>query len=198
MKRPEPDRRAFLKAVGSGLGGAWLATYVPSIHGARLHAAEAVSTAQAFETLSADEGRVLRAVAARFFPTDDTPGADEAGVVYFMDRSLGSFWSWMLEPVQGGLAAMQERTTAEYPGAGDFSELTTDQQDAVLDWLSREPGPAFNLLGVLSRCGMFGSPALGGNRNKVGWELVGFEDRHVWQPPFGYYDRGHHGQEGDR
>jgi hypothetical protein len=27
----------------------------------------------------------------------------------------------------------------------------------------------------------------------VGWKLIGFEDRHFFQPPFGFYDRGYPG-----
>jgi hypothetical protein len=37
--------------------------------------------------------------------------------------------------------------------------------------------------------GMFANPAYGGNRDKIGWKLLGFEDRYIWQQPFGYYDR---------
>jgi len=40
---------------------------------------------------------------------------------------------------------------------------------------------------------MFTLPAYGGNRGGVGWKLIGFEDAHVFQPPFGYYDRGYPG-----
>jgi hypothetical protein len=40
---------------------------------------------------------------------------------------------------------------------------------------------------------MFASPSYGGNRNLVGWKLLGFDDRFAWQPPFGYYDRDAHG-----
>ena len=35
---------------------------------------------------------------------------------------------------------------------------------------------------------MFSLPEYGGNRDKVGYELIGFEDRHAWQSPYGYYD----------
>jgi hypothetical protein len=35
---------------------------------------------------------------------------------------------------------------------------------------------------------MFADPAYGGNSDKVGWKLIGFEDRFAWQPPFGEYD----------
>jgi gluconate 2-dehydrogenase gamma chain len=36
--------------------------------------------------------------------------------------------------------------------------------------------------------GMFSLPSYGGNIEKIGWRLIGFDDSHVWQPPFGYYD----------
>jgi hypothetical protein len=30
---------------------------------------------------------------------------------------------------------------------------------------------------------------LGGNRDEVGWKLIGFEDKFHFEPPFGYYDK---------
>jgi hypothetical protein len=41
--------------------------------------------------------------------------------------------------------------------------------------------------------GMFTMPSYGGNRNGVGWKLIGFQDAHVFYPPFGYYDRDYPG-----
>jgi hypothetical protein len=35
---------------------------------------------------------------------------------------------------------------------------------------------------------MFASPKHGGNFNKAGWKLIGFEDTLNFKPPFGYYD----------
>jgi hypothetical protein len=40
---------------------------------------------------------------------------------------------------------------------------------------------------------MFSLPAYGGNRDAAGWKLIGFEDQHVFHPPFGYYDRDYPG-----
>jgi len=40
---------------------------------------------------------------------------------------------------------------------------------------------------------MFALPQYGGNRDSVGWKLIGFEDLHVFHPPFGYYDRDYPG-----
>jgi hypothetical protein len=42
---------------------------------------------------------------------------------------------------------------------------------------------------------MFSDPKYGGNRNGLGWQLIGFQDQHVFSPPFGYYDRDYPGFE---
>ncbi len=199
MTQHPPTRRDFLQTTGTALGGAWLAMQLPALEAASLYAREAAVAGQAFQTLSLDEARLLKAVASRFYTTDDTPGANEAGVVYFMDRSLGTFWSWLLDPVRGGLAAMTEKVAADHGVEGDFASLAVEDQDAVLGWLAQEQPSAFFGFQLLIAGGMFGDPALGGNRDKVGWQLIGFEDRHVWEPPFGYYDREYsESGEGDR
>ncbi len=43
-------------------------------------------------------------------------------------------------------------------------------------------------LRYLSITGMFALPEYCGNRDLAGYRLIGFEDRHGWTPPFGYYD----------
>jgi hypothetical protein len=47
----------------------------------------------------------------------------------------------------------------------------------------------------LTLLGLVAMPKYGGNHDKAGWKLLGFEDRHVWQPPFGYYDKDYPGFE---
>jgi hypothetical protein len=46
------------------------------------------------------------------------------------------------------------------------------------------------MIRFLTIAGTFANPSWGGNRDKIGWRLLGFEDRFVWQPPFGDYDPG--------
>ena len=46
----------------------------------------------------------------------------------------------------------------------------------------------FELLRLHTIMGFLASPGYGGNYNQVGWKLIGFEDKHVFSPPFGYYD----------
>jgi hypothetical protein len=38
---------------------------------------------------------------------------------------------------------------------------------------------------------MFSLPEYGGNKDELGWQLIGFEDRHVWTQPYGFYDADH-------
>jgi hypothetical protein len=40
---------------------------------------------------------------------------------------------------------------------------------------------------------MFSMPSYGGNSDGAGGGCMGFEDRHVFEPPFGYYDRDYPG-----
>jgi gluconate 2-dehydrogenase gamma chain len=52
-----------------------------------------------------------------------------------------------------------------------------------------ETTPFFKTVRDHTIMGMFASPQHGGNFNKVGWQLIGFEDTLAFKPPFGYYDR---------
>jgi hypothetical protein len=36
--------------------------------------------------------------------------------------------------------------------------------------------------------GFFARPVHGGNFDKVGWNLIGYDDSLNFKPPFGYYD----------
>jgi len=36
--------------------------------------------------------------------------------------------------------------------------------------------------------GFFASPVHGGNQDKVGWKLIGYDDSLNHRAPFGYYD----------
>jgi gluconate 2-dehydrogenase gamma chain len=37
--------------------------------------------------------------------------------------------------------------------------------------------------------GFFGHPMHGGNRDGVGWKMLGLEHSMQYEPPFGYYDK---------
>jgi gluconate 2-dehydrogenase gamma chain len=132
------------------------------------------------------------------------PGAKEADVTYFIDRQLLSAWGthgrnyragpWPEgTPQQGfqsrltpqeiyraGIRETNAHCTRQYQKPFEF--LAAQQQDAVLHGLEDgkielESSPAalfFNLLLRNTMEGFFADPLHGGNRDKIGWKLIGF------------------------
>lgn len=137
------------------------------------------------QLLGSEEAEEFAAIADRIIPPDDTPGAREAGAVHFMDAVLGDQREAELEILRAGLRELQGRANAEFQAAG-FSALSAEQQDRLLREI--ENTEFFATIRYLTVAGMFALPEYGGNRDGVGFELIGFEPRVTWQPPFGYYD----------
>jgi len=141
--------------------------------------------------LTAAEAADIEAVTAQIVPTDGSPGAREAGVVYFIDRALASFYSQLAGDYRAQLASFQTTFRERHPAVGSFAALTSEQQIEYLKGIDQTP--FFATTRLLTLLGMFALPQYGGNRDSVGWKLLGFEDRHVFRPPFGYYDRDYPG-----
>ncbi len=187
------NRRRFLLAGLRGAGGAWAALHWPAVVAAAEHAAhmrEAVPPAK-LEVLSAEQAAEIEAAASRIIPADETPGAREAGVIYFIDRALATFAADSREDYAKGLPVLQAKTRELFPNAPKFSQATPDQQDAVLKAL--EGQPIFELILGHTVMGFLADPARGGNRGGVGWKLIGYDDSPAFAPPFGYYDRDYPG-----
>jgi gluconate 2-dehydrogenase gamma chain len=125
--------------------------------------------------LTSAELTTLKAAIARLIPRDDLgPGAVEAGVFVFIDRALAGDNAAALPLVQGGLAALDEAA-----GAGGFAGLAAERQDDLLaraeaGRLAGAPDGFFAVLLEQTRRGMFGDPIHGGNRDFVGWDLIGY------------------------
>ena len=132
------------------------------------------------------------------------PGATEAGVTFFIDRQLHGAWGAMARgyrlgpwpegtPQQGYQSPLTPREVyrtaireidawCETQYRKRFADLPKSQQDALLKLLDAGEltlesvsGTLFmNLLWTNTQEGFFADPVYGGNRNKVGWRLVGF------------------------
>src|SRR5881296_402473 len=81
------------------------------------------------------------AFAAQIFPTDDTPGAREARVVNFMDRSLATWAAQQREPLIHGLDELNGEVERRWPGTKRFANLAPDRQLELLG--SQEQTPFF-------------------------------------------------------
>lgn len=164
----------------------------------------------------------IAAAMSRIIPTDDLPGAAEAGTIDFVDRYLSGIdhiyalpdgsgfevlegkragaWRRRIEAARekyaSGVAEL-DRVAEERFGAR-FEQLVDLEQDAVLRELEH-PGadqrtisygepvePAlqqtsaeadldfFALLVTHTRQGFYADPIYGGNRDQVGWQVIGF------------------------
>lgn len=205
------SRRSFLSRGVAGLSTVWASAHWPALLAAATHAHQAAKSATPpkFEFFSADQAKEIDAITSRIIPTDDMPGAHEAGVVYFIDRGLTTFSVDDQKTYREGLPALQSRVAEMFQGKSKFSELTSDQQDEVLHSFDeqspqgrqrrfRTGSGAQNFFETLRQhtiAGFLIDPDYGGNRNAAGWKTIGREPEHMFQPPFGYYDKGYPGWE---
>jgi gluconate 2-dehydrogenase gamma chain len=185
MTENDISRRAFLRHSLLTIRNSMIVLSLPAILENVALASEASLLGSDFTTLNPEEAEEYAAIAARIIPTDETPGASEAGVIHFIDNVLGTSRTEMLGPLREGLASLQESVRSAY-GELKFSELDPQVQDALLQGI--EDTPFFATMRYLTIAGMFSLPDYGGNRDHSGWQLIGFEHRHVWEPPFGFYD----------
>lgn len=184
-------RRSFLMASGQALGAGWLALNWPKITAAAVHAHDmSASPEPRIVNLSAAEARDFDAIASQIIPTDDTPGAHEAGVVYFIDAALSGFFAAHRAELLDGHADFVAAFAQRFP-AESFAASPAERQIEFLKSIDKTP--FFQTTRFLTVLGLFANPQYGGNRGGAGWKLIGFEDTHAFQPPFGYYDRDYPG-----
>jgi gluconate 2-dehydrogenase gamma chain len=204
------NRRNFLLRAGTGLSAAWVSANWPALLSAATHAHNAAKAPvpPKFEFFTPEEAREVEAITASILPTDDTPGAREAGIIYFIDHGLTTFAADDQQTYREGLPEMQARVSEMFPGIAKFSGLTVEQQDVVLHSFDENraagrgpfrarPG-AQNFFGTLRQhtiAGFLIDPDYGGNHDGVGWKVIGREREHMFQPPFGYYDKDYPGWE---
>jgi hypothetical protein len=174
------------------MGGVWLLRFAPLIAATQACASDAVRFGRTFTTLSEREGADFDAFAARIVPTDDTPGAHEAGAIHFADLALETFLDELLPIVRDGLSAMNQRIADTFEGIGTFVELFEGQQDKIITAVEQEEANFFFFARVLVLMSLMAEPEYAGNVDRVGWQLIGRGNDAVFQPPFGFYDRDEH------
>lgn len=181
------SRRQFLKSTGALGGATFLKIATPALAAITQAACTARDEQSAFVTLSTDEARDFAAIAARLIPTTDTPGATEAGVIHFFDRAFTAEMSSSLDRARKGLTAFNAAVADSYADKSGIADLSPAQQDAFL--ATRESSEFFNLCWEMTVFGFFAMSKHGGNRDHIGWDLIGFKGHHgAWEYPFGYYD----------
>jgi hypothetical protein len=210
MNSSQTARREFLLRTGGAAAAAWLSAQWPSVLAAAQHAHDAVKSPGTahFEVLTPEQARNVEAIASQIIPSDELPGAREAGVVFFIDRALKTFASQDLLLYQQGLAEVDELTGEKFPGVKTFADAAPDQQEAVMveleERVSASPkqprvrrqlgSPDFvDTIWQHTVLGFLVDPEGGGNRDYAGWKAIDRDPAHSFSPPFGFYDKDYPG-----
>jgi gluconate 2-dehydrogenase gamma chain len=156
-----------------------------------------VSETDALIFLNDHEARTLDAIASRIIPGDvSDPGAREAGATTYIDRALGGFLRELQTFYRRALRRLDDECLALH--GKRFVELGMDDQDQVLAQLEEggrgsdgepelrevswdEESLLWTFFEVVREHvvqGTFCDPAYGGNRELVGWRLIGFPGAH--------------------
>jgi gluconate 2-dehydrogenase gamma chain len=127
-----------------------------------------------------EEAAIIDAIAGRLIPGDaDDPGAREARAVIYIDRAIAGYFAGLQVFYREGIVALDTLARAH----GDaFVSLSAEQQDDVLkvaENAANEKGSErlaqfFAVVREHVIEGTFGDPAYGGNRDAIGWRMIGF------------------------
>jgi gluconate 2-dehydrogenase gamma chain len=182
MRSSHSSRRAFLADLGRAAAAGSLALQFTS-----LATLAACFDSSPYRWFSASEARTMRAFASQIIPSGDgTAGAEEAGVVDFVDRTLiRPLYADAATTIRAGLADLDARARSLGARAG-FASLHGAQQIHVMRDVERTP--FFETARTMIIVGMFAEPSYGGNRNGSGWAMIGMQHQPSYAAPFGWYD----------
>ena len=176
-------RRHFLTLSASTVGG--LLVYSLDRTPSRVNAQDGTLRVP-LKFFTEEQALDVAAAAARIFPSDESgPGATEAGVVVYIDRQLAGPYGkdryrYTQPPFEKGLPEQgyQDAATPRdiyreglKPLTG-FHSRDAAEQDKILTGI--ESSVFFSLLRTHTIEGMFCDPMHGGNRDMIGWQLIGF------------------------
>jgi gluconate 2-dehydrogenase gamma chain len=193
MKKHDDARRAFLIGAAAGAGavaGVGFDAFAQTPEQHKATDAPATDAQGATHVHSGGHGAFLNdedsatvaAFAERIMPgAPGKPGAADAGVLNYIDLALAGAYADQQDSYRRGLAALNNYCQATYNAS--FVKLDAAKQDAVITAL--EEGKAtgftwpsaqtfFNTMRTHTMEGMFADPIYGGNKEFVGWILVGF------------------------
>ncbi len=177
-------RRHFLTLTASSVGG--LLVYTLDRRPYRVQAQSSKPIRVPLRFFTEPQALDVAAATARIFPADESgPGANEAGVVIYIDRQLAGpygrdHYRYTQPPFEEGAPEQGYQgkgTPAEIYRDGlrtiaGLRELDAAAQDTKLKQIERTL--FFSLLRTHTIEGMFCDPMHGGNADLIGWQLIGF------------------------
>ena len=193
MGKHDEGRRAFL--IGTAVGaGAAASAFVPEALAKNAHEVRsgenAAAPAEPTDAMSGghgaffndDDARTMAALCERLMPGEaGRPGATNANVLNYIDLALSGAYADHQDFYRRGVAQLNAHCLKTYGKA--FHGLTSTQQDETISALEHGKAPEFTwptaqsffeTVRTHTMEGMFADPVYGGNKDFLGWQLVGF------------------------
>jgi len=164
----KPNRRDFIKTAGLAFGSVLL---FPGC----------LKQMGSYRFFTPQEADCIIAFCEQLIPKDQSPGATDAGVVFYIDRQLASVFNYDQDTYRNGIKNLQDYCTNTYKSA--FEKLSSDDQIKILTamesnqisedkWPKQKPSDFFNLVLSHAMQGFYGSPIHGGNKDYMSFEML--------------------------
>ena len=161
-------RRDFIKSASIAFGSVLL---FPSC----------MKQSSKFRFFSPEEARCIIAFCEQIIPRDESPGATDAEVIYYIDRQLSGVFHYDQKTYRNGIKNLQSYCSKKF--GKTFENIVFDEQTKLLeilesnlldksDWPQGKPAEFFNLVRSHTMQGFYGSPIHGGNKDYMSFEML--------------------------
>jgi gluconate 2-dehydrogenase gamma chain len=137
-------------------------------------AVASATVALPFQAFSSEQRALLEAVCEQMLPSDDLPGAKEAGVVQYIERQLAGTLRQYDAAYRSALAELRDAGFLAMP----FDDRTRFLEQVEAGKVKGIPASFIRMLADHTMQGFFGDPKHGGNRDRIGWKMIGIEKGH--------------------
>lgn len=164
------NRRRFIKSCVALYGSVLL-----------LPGCNAGKNGKRYRCFTDDQAECIAAICEQIIPTDEYPGAIEAGVMNFIDKQVYQRFTGDKERYAEGVRALNAYCTETFGKA--FAALDWERQTEVLQQMEADRLPGkhwekigqrrfFNLVRYHTMMGFYGAPHHGGNKDYVSFRMM--------------------------
>ncbi len=164
----EINRRIFIKSAGLAFGSVLL---FPAC----------LKQSSIYHFFSNEEALCMIALCEQIIPKDSSPGATNAGVIFYIDKQLSGIFQYDQETYRTGIKNLQDYCSNksgksfEKHSAEDqiqIMKLMESNQMSETEWSGKNPANFFNLLLSHTMQGFYGSPIHGGNKDNISFKML--------------------------
>jgi gluconate 2-dehydrogenase gamma chain len=128
-----------------------------------------------------EEALCIIAFCEQIIPKDESLGATDAGVIYYIDRQLSGVFNYYQDTYRNGIKRLQSCCSGKF--SKKFESLSANDQLGLMrllesnelnetEWPGGNPSEFFNLVRSHTMQGFYGSPIHGGNKEFMSFEML--------------------------